>query len=69
MKKWKCDNGHTYKVPDKACIVCNHCTDVFWDYTNGPYALICEKQTLDGEDLPCMIDWNGENCPYWEGEE
>lgn len=27
----------------KDCIFCDHC-DVFWDYTNGPYMLICGKQ-------------------------
>lgn len=30
-----------YKCPQKACVFCYHCTDVFWDYTNGPYMVIC----------------------------
>ena len=42
MKEYKCSNGHTYIVKDKSCLVCGHCTDVFWDYTNGPYLAICE---------------------------
>lgn len=42
MNEFKCDNGHTYIVKDKSCLVCGHCTDVFWDYTNGPYLVICE---------------------------
>ena len=21
---------------------CDHCTDIFWDYTNGPYMIICD---------------------------
>lgn len=29
--------------PEKSCVFCKNCTDVFWDYTNGPYAFICEK--------------------------
>lgn len=31
-----------YHCPDKCCLTCAHCTDVFWDYTNGPYMVICE---------------------------
>lgn len=31
-----------YKVPDNACVLCEHCTDIFWDYTNGPYGIVCE---------------------------
>ena len=27
---------------DKDCIFCKHC-DVFWDYTNGPYLLVCDE--------------------------
>lgn len=27
---------------DSDCIFCKHC-DVFWDYTNGPYMLICGR--------------------------
>lgn len=31
---------------DKCCLFCDHCTDVFWDYENGPYWVVCE---LDNE--------------------
>ena len=27
---------------DNDCLFCNHCTDVFWDYANGPYMMGCE---------------------------
>ena len=35
-----------YKVsaPDKSCLFCKHCTDVFWDFTNGPYLFFCNKR-------------------------
>lgn len=26
----------------KGCPNCTHCTDVFWDYSHGIYATICE---------------------------
>lgn len=28
---------------DRDCIFCEHC-EVFWDYTNGPYMFICNKE-------------------------
>ena len=31
------------KAPANSCLFCIHCTDVFWDYTHGPYLTICEK--------------------------
>lgn len=30
------------KAPEKSCLFCDHMTDVFWDYTNGPYCFICD---------------------------
>lgn len=39
----------TVKVKqDKDCIFCKHCTDVYWDYTNGIWGLVCE---LDREEI------------------
>lgn len=49
-KEYECD------VPDKHCLVCKHCTDVFFDYTHGPYLFICELYH-DGR-------WEG--CPDFE---
>lgn len=41
MKEFKCDNGRTYKVSDKSCLVCGNCEDIFWDHVHGPYMVIC----------------------------
>lgn len=30
-------------LPDKCCAFCSHCTDIFYDYSNGPYLFICDK--------------------------
>ena len=38
MKEYK-----HWLLPDKHCVFCNHCTDIFWDYTNGPYIVLCDK--------------------------
>ena len=61
---FKCGNGHTYYVPEKSCTVCKHLTDIFWDYTNGPYAFICDKKNDD--DIEKGL---AGNCDGWEKEE
>ena len=33
----------TYLLPDKCCAFCSHCSDIFYDYTNGPYIFLCTK--------------------------
>lgn len=43
MKLYKCDNGYYYKGPEKSCLFCIHCTDIFYDYSHGPYMFICDK--------------------------
>ena len=43
MKIFKAVTGLQYKCPDKCCLFCKHCSDIFVDYTNGPYMIICEK--------------------------
>jgi len=32
-------------APATSCLFCNHCTDVFWDFTNGIYMLMCDLNT------------------------
>ena len=41
---------------EKDCLFCKHCTDIFWDYTNGIYMIICDL----GEET------FKENCRYFE---
>lgn len=48
-KPFNCENGKTYLMPDTSCVFCNHCTDIFYDYTNGPYMFLCEKGHGDFE--------------------
>lgn len=49
---FKCDNGKTYVAYYGGCLACEHCTDIFWDYTNGPYAFVCELNK-ECKELPC----------------
>ena len=39
---WECENGKVYEFADSHCVFCKHCTDILWDYTNGPYCFFCE---------------------------
>ena len=40
-KLFECENGKTYEAHKRSCLFCKHCTDIFYDYTNGPYMFIC----------------------------
>lgn len=35
-----CDNGKTYLVYKYSCFLCRN-SDIFYDYTNGPYLVLC----------------------------
>lgn len=60
--KWYSDlMGVTYVVPARCCLLCAKCTDVFLDYTNGPYMFICD----DNHDTAKGMD---EKCNYFEEE-
>lgn len=41
---YELENGCVYKMPSVHCVFCKHCTDLFYDYTNGPYGFTCEKE-------------------------
>ena len=40
---------------EKDCVFCDHCTDIFWDYTNLIYGIVCSKDH----------DTNAEGCEYF----
>lgn len=56
MKEFLCDSGKIYKLPDRACVFCQHCIAIFWDYSHGIYLLICEKEKSESEfgNVPCI---------------
>ena len=60
MRTFKCANGFTYEIPDNFCVFCEHCTDIFYDYTNGPYMFIC--------DIGKEYDAKNFECKYFEAE-
>lgn len=66
MKGYKTHIGfHDYFVPEdkQSCFICEHCCDIFYDATNGPYMNICDKG-LD-YDEPCKyFKVDEENTEY-----
>lgn len=49
LRPFKCDSGQIYLFPQNHCVFCDHCTDLFYDYTNGPYAFSCDLELNDHE--------------------
>ena len=36
------------KAHPRSCFFCDHLTDIFWDYSHGPYMFYCEiEQEID----------------------
>lgn len=43
LYKYDYDSGRlSVYCKEGSCLICSHCTDVLWDYTNGPYMAFCE---------------------------
>lgn len=62
MKEFKCANGKVYKVPDNHCLFCEHCTDILYDYTNGPYMCFCELNYENSGDGACKHFSEEKDC-------
>ena len=41
MKLYECE-FYSVMAHERSCLFCGHCTDVFWDYANGPYMFLCD---------------------------
>lgn len=44
-RPFRCDNGAVYLMPEKHCVFCEHCTDLLFDYTDGPYMFFAKFAT------------------------
>ena len=69
---WIRSDGKVYGLKTKKnCLICKHCTDIFWDYTHGPYMAICEEseKTCNSEsNLPEETNF-GTECNLFELED
>ena len=60
---FKCEY-YEVKAHKNSCFFCEHCTDIFFDYTNGPYMFFCLKDHDD------VTDYLINGCPdFKEGYE
>ena len=41
LRKYECEY-YTVMAPPTCCLFCDHCTDVFWDFSVGPYMFLCD---------------------------
>ena len=41
LRRYECE-FYSVDAHPRSCLFCAHCTDVFWDYTNGPYMFFCD---------------------------
>lgn len=39
--------GYTIYAYPKSCFFCKHCTDIFYDFTNGPYSFSCDLDSIE----------------------
>lgn len=66
MKGYKTHVGFKdYFVPEgkQVCLICEYCSDVFYDATNGPYLFICDKG-LDCDESCIHFKVDKENTEY-----
>ena len=73
MKKYIYTYDHIFPkkviVAEGECLVCKHCTDIFYDSTNGPYMVFCEYTfTNEDGDEEVLSDKKiyGEPCDKYE---
>lgn len=54
MRLYECEStGKVYEFPDQHCVFCKHCTDLLYDYTNGPYMFMCDLENVYYEERTC----------------
>lgn len=55
-RKYQLEGGYTVEAPDRCCLFCDHCTDIWWDW-GGIWGLTCdindEVEVLKGAEGQC----------------
>lgn len=57
LREYICREGLLWKqcfLPLNHCCFCKHCTDVFWDFTNGVYMTLCELYSNECREKECF---------------
>lgn len=53
------------KAHKRSCFFCTHLTDLFWDYSNGPYMFFCDVLLERRECSPGKFGLDGK-CPSFD---
>lgn len=56
--------GYTVMAHPKSCFFCEHCTDIIYDYSNGPYMFICNNN-IDSDHIELGLKGM---CDNFKGE-
>lgn len=56
-------DGRKIGAHKHSCLFCKHNTDIFYDYTNGPYMFICD---LGSDNIEKSFEGK---CPNWEEDQ
>jgi hypothetical protein len=63
------EDGRKFGAHKKSCLFCKHNTDIFYDYTNGPYMFFCELEVDDARFAQDYVKMSFEGkCPKWESD-
>lgn len=72
-KVFELADGRKIGAHKHSCLFCKHCSDIFWDYTNGIYGVICDINWYTAESMHEHInlsfDGQCERFVESEGEE
>lgn len=66
--KWyEMQDGRKFGAHEHSCLFCKHLTDIYWDYTHGPYLFICEliKKDSDWDRIDQAFEGK---CGHWESK-
>ena len=55
-KVFELPDGRKFGAHKHSCLFCKHCSDIFWDYANGIYEIICDINWNDAESMSKNID-------------
>lgn len=69
-REYQLTPGFAIGAHKHSCLFCQYCTDLFWDYTNGPYMFLCEFDDTDlheAKEHDPGLSFKGE-CPAFEEE-
>lgn len=42
-RRYRLDDYFSVDAPEKCCLFCKYCSDVFYDYSHGPYMFFCQE--------------------------